>query len=114
MTITLAKRVLHFFLPLCGITLAVLGWWAASFYVANLPSPLQTWEESKIYILEPLAYRGETDQGIVRLAFDVLHYQVRLTVVGLARIDQSRDVRVIEARENLALGAEAHAEIGSS
>ena len=30
---------------------------------------------------------------IERLAFDVLHYQVRLAVLRLARIDQSRDVR---------------------
>ena len=34
----------------------------------DLPSPLKTWEESKIYILEPFAKRGEMDQGIVLLA----------------------------------------------
>ena len=49
---------------------------------------------------------------IERLAFDVLHYQVRLAILRLACIDQSRDVRMIEARENLPLGTEAHAEIG--
>ena len=35
----------------------------------RLHSPLRTWEESKVYILEPLTYRGETDQGIVLLAY---------------------------------------------
>ena len=47
------------------------GWWVAerSHAVPDLPSPLQTWEESKLYILEPLAKRGEMDQGIVLLAF---------------------------------------------
>ena len=34
---------------------------------ADLPSPVQTWEESKLYVLEPFAYRGELDQGILRV-----------------------------------------------
>ena len=29
----------------------------------------RTWEESKLYILEPFAKRGETDQGIALLAY---------------------------------------------
>ena len=41
-------------LPLVGIALALAAWWAASRYVPDLPSPLRTWEESKLYILEPL------------------------------------------------------------
>ena len=84
MTTILAKRVLNFFLPLCGMALAVIGWWAASLYVADLPSPLRTWEESKIYILEPLAKRGEMDQGIVLLAFYSLMRVARGFLLGIA------------------------------
>ncbi|MDO8794216.1 MAG: hypothetical protein Q7J25_06305, partial [Vicinamibacterales bacterium] len=63
------KRVANLFLPLVGIGLALLAWWGLSRQVPDLPSPLRTWEESKIYILEPLVKRGETDQGIVLLAY---------------------------------------------
>jgi len=58
------NRVSHFFLPLVGIAAALLGWMLASMTVTDLPSPMQTWEESKLYILEPFAKRGEMDQGI--------------------------------------------------
>ena len=64
----MTRRILHLLLPLGGIGLAVLAWWAASLYVPDLPSPVRTWDESKLYILEPLAKRGEMDQGIVLLA----------------------------------------------
>ena len=63
------KRLVNLLLPLCGIGLALLVWWGASRAVPDLPSPARTWEESKIYILEPLAKRGEMDQGIVLLAY---------------------------------------------
>ena len=63
------RRIGHFFLPLVGIVLAGLVWWVASVQVADLPSPLQTWEESKLYLLEPWAKRGEMDQGMARLAY---------------------------------------------
>ena len=63
------KRVIHFLLPTVGVALAVLAWWAASVRVPDLPSPARTWQESKVYILEPLAKRGETDQGIALLAY---------------------------------------------
>ena len=61
------KRLTNVALPLCGIGLALAAWWMASRYVADLPSPLRTWEESKLYILEPLTKRGETDQGLLLL-----------------------------------------------
>lgn len=61
-------RLARLLLPAVGISLAVGVWWALSVMIPDLPSPLRTWEESKIYILEPLAKRGEMDQGIVRLA----------------------------------------------
>jgi nitrate/nitrite transport system permease protein len=63
------KRVINFCLPLCGLALALGLWWAASLKVPDLPSPVKTWEESKIYVLEPLAKRGEMDQGIGLLAY---------------------------------------------
>jgi nitrate/nitrite transport system permease protein len=37
-------------------------------WAKELPSPLKTWETSKTYILQPLAKRGEMDQGILRMA----------------------------------------------
>jgi nitrate/nitrite transport system permease protein len=63
------KRVTQFVLPLVGVALALLAWWGASLSVADLPSPARTWEESKLYILQPFAKRGETDQGIALLAY---------------------------------------------
>ena len=39
------------------------------------------------------------------LTMDVLHDEIGMTSVDFARIDQARDVRMIEAREDLALGA---------
>ena len=63
------KRLLGLFLPLVGITIAVLAWWVASIQVPDLPSPARTWEESRIYILQPFEKRGETDQGIALLAY---------------------------------------------
>jgi nitrate/nitrite transport system permease protein len=63
------KRLVNLLLPLFGIGLAVLLWWGASAWVGDLPSPARTWDESKLYILEPLTKRGETDQGIVLLAY---------------------------------------------
>jgi nitrate/nitrite transport system permease protein len=63
------KRLTNILLPLCGLALAVALWWIASARVADLPSPIETWTESKIYLLEPFAKRGEMDQGIGRLAY---------------------------------------------
>jgi nitrate/nitrite transport system permease protein len=65
----LVKRVVNLLLPLCGIGMALLVWWMASQAVPDLPSPVRTWEESKLYILEPLTKRGEVDQGIALLAY---------------------------------------------
>jgi nitrate/nitrite transport system permease protein len=63
------KRVANLCLPLVGLGAAVLGWWGISLLVPDLPSPWRTWDESRIYILEPLVKRGETDQGIALLAY---------------------------------------------
>jgi nitrate/nitrite transport system permease protein len=64
----MVERVVRFLLPVVGVGFLLLVWTVLSSNVADLPSPLKTWEESKIYILEPLGKRGEMDQGIVRLA----------------------------------------------
>jgi nitrate/nitrite transport system permease protein len=40
--------------------------------VPDLPSPIKTWHDSKIYIMEPLVKRGEMDQGIALLAYQSL------------------------------------------
>ena len=63
------KHVTAILLPLSGI-LCLLGLWAIlASKVQDLPSPLRTWQESKIYVLQPLDKRGEMDQGIARLAY---------------------------------------------
>ena len=78
------KTIGNFVLPLVGIVLAGLAWWAASTYVTDLPSPLKTWQESKLYIMEPWAKRGEMDQGIARLAYYSLLRVARGFLLGIA------------------------------
>ena len=77
------KRLAHLMLPLVGVCLALLVWWAASLKISDLPSPWRTWEESKIYILEPFEKRGETDQGIALLAY----YSLVRVAQGFPRIN---------------------------
>jgi len=78
------KRVIHWILPAAGIGLAVVIWSATSAAVPDLPSPLQTWEESKLYVLEPFAKRGEMDQGIALLAYYSLLRVARGFLLGIA------------------------------
>lgn len=61
---------------------AVIILWAivSSIHGVALPSPLKTWEASKLYILEPFAKRGELDQGILRFTW----YSLVLVVKGYA------------------------------
>jgi nitrate/nitrite transport system permease protein len=35
----------------------------------DLPTPVETWNASKLYVLEPFAKRGELDQGILRFSW---------------------------------------------
>jgi len=65
----MTRRIIDLMLPLCGILLAGFGWWLASTAVNDLPSPAETWEQSKLYVLQPFEKRGEMDQGIGLLAF---------------------------------------------
>jgi nitrate/nitrite transport system permease protein len=63
------STIIKIVLPLTGILVLGLIWTILAANVQDLPSPLKTWQESKIYILEPFEKRGEMDQGILRLAF---------------------------------------------
>jgi nitrate/nitrite transport system permease protein len=80
----IAKRMLSVLLPLVGVGLALVCWWAASVRIPDLPSPIRTWEESKLYVLEPLAKRGEMDQGIGLLAYYSLVRVARGFLLGIA------------------------------
>src|SRR5690349_2825637 len=60
-------------LPVAGLLLMLVLWAASSVsWAKRLPSPLKTWEQSKLYVTEPLAKRGELDQGILRFAWNSL------------------------------------------
>jgi len=78
------KRAANFLLPFVGVVLALIVWAAASSLVPDLPSPLKTWDESKIYILKPLEKRGEMDQGIALLAYYSLMRVARGYLLGMA------------------------------
>ena len=78
------QRLTHILLPTVGLGLALLVWWGASVKVTDLPSPVRTWQESKIYILQPLEKRGETDQGIARLAYYSLVRVAQGFLLGVA------------------------------
>lgn len=80
----LTNRLTNLLLPLVGIGLALLAWWGASLQVSDLPSPVRTWEESKLYILEPLTKRGEVDQGIALLAYYSLVRVTQGFLLGIA------------------------------
>lgn len=78
------KRVMHFLSPSVGLLLALGAWWGLSIVVPDLPSPMTTWEESKIYLLQPLEKRGEMDQGIGLLAYYSLMRVARGFLLGIA------------------------------
>src|SRR5438105_5742912 len=63
------SRIAGLALPIVGMLFLLLIWTIAAAKVQDLPSPLRTWQESKLYILQPFDKRGEMDQGILRLAY---------------------------------------------
>jgi len=79
-----ARGLGYFLLPITGVLLVAALWTAASVQVKDLPSPVRTWEESKLYVLEPFAKRGEMDQGIIRLASYSLMRVARGFLLGAA------------------------------
>lgn len=78
------ERFAKIFLPIVGIALLLIVWQALSYKVQDLPGPLRTWEESKIYILKPLEKRGEADQGILLLASYSLVRVAKGFLLGIA------------------------------
>ena len=74
-------------MPLVGITLTLLAWQLISGrtvirsladgteeevrlgWVQDLPGPVQTWEKTRKYVVEPFAKREELDQGILRFTW---------------------------------------------
>ena len=63
------KTIQDFALSLVGLAIVLALWAALSGTVAkDLPSPWQTWDQSKLYITAPWDKRGEMDQGILRMA----------------------------------------------
>lgn len=59
--------------PVLGILSALALWEVlCRTFESSMPGPLQTWEVSKLYVLEPLTRRGEMDQGILLFAWESL------------------------------------------
>ena len=78
------ERIARFLLPVVGVGFLLLIWTVLSANVQDLPSPLKTWEESKVYVLQPFEKRGEMDQGIVRLASYSLYRVAKGFLLGIA------------------------------
>jgi len=72
-------------LPMIGVLLVGCIWWVASTWISkDLPSPRQTWEDSKLYITQPFQKRGEMDQGIGLLAYYSLLRVSKGFLLGIA------------------------------
>ena len=78
-------------LPAVGIGAVFCLWAMASSMTVSsvtnkptLPGPLQTWEVSKLYVVHPFAYRGESDQGILRLTWLSLVRVMKGYLIALA------------------------------
>jgi len=57
-------------LPLLGVAAVMVLWFVLSATLSrDLPNPVRTWQASRPYVLEPFAYRGELDQGILRFTW---------------------------------------------
>jgi nitrate/nitrite transport system permease protein len=75
----------YFVLPMVGILGVVVLWWLTSAtFAPTLPNPIETWEASRLYIMEPFAKRGELDQGILRFTWYSLVRVAKGYMLGLA------------------------------
>ncbi len=60
------KRIDGLLLPLVGIGIVFILWFLSSkTWSRDLPTPGKTWTESRAYVVDPFAKRGEMDQGIL-------------------------------------------------
>jgi nitrate/nitrite transport system permease protein len=80
----MGERVIRILLPVVGVVLLLMVWAFLSVNVQDLPSPAKTWEESKIYIMQPFEKRGEMDQGILLLASYSLFRVAKGFLLGIA------------------------------
>lgn len=64
------SKVKHVLLPFVGGAVVLALWtFSSATWATSLPSPYQTWEASRVYILAPFEKRGELDQGILRFTW---------------------------------------------
>jgi nitrate/nitrite transport system permease protein len=78
------EKIEPYVLPFVAIGAILVVWTILSATVCkDLPSPAKTWEESKLYILQPLAYRGELDQGILRFTWLSLSLVIKGYAISL-------------------------------
>jgi nitrate/nitrite transport system permease protein len=81
---TLENRIVRtLVLPLVGVLVVIALWAVVSAQIDNLPSPLKTWQVSKLYVLHPFEKRGELDQGILRFTGYSLGRVAQGYVLGL-------------------------------
>jgi nitrate/nitrite transport system permease protein len=58
---------------LIGLAIGIAVWeLGCTLFTTNMPGPWATWEASKPLIVDPLAWRGQMDQGILRYAWSSL------------------------------------------
>jgi nitrate/nitrite transport system permease protein len=70
-------------LPLIGMAAVFILWQISCMtWAKDLPTPLKTWQVSRLYIMQPLAKRGEMDQGILRFTW----YSLLLVAKGYALV----------------------------
>jgi len=68
-------------LPLIGMAAVLILWQVSCMtWAKDLPTPLKTWQVSRPYVMDPLAKRGEMDQGILRFTW----YSLALVAKGYA------------------------------
>jgi nitrate/nitrite transport system permease protein len=78
------RRIGMLALPLIGALAVLLTWSVASAtFAQNLPSPVKTWEASRLYVLSPFEKRGELDQGILRFTWYSLQRVIQGYVIAI-------------------------------
>ncbi len=79
MATTTLRKLVSASLPLAGVAAVLLLWsFSSRTWSKDLPSPAETWQASRPYVVEPFAKRGEMDQGVLRFAW----YSLALVAKG--------------------------------